>query len=157
MSLAKDISIAIATKLSDITVANGYNTDIGLSVYRGRRRVELANLPCCVIIEGEEEVVDQIRTMTAQGYSQRNVTGKLNQTYTIEAILECDPDDPNDAAHDAIADIKVALYKGDLSLNGKVTAISYRGRVISAREEGFNAISGAVIIGLDFVENLNSP
>ena len=48
-TIREQIISAIETKLADITVANGYNTDIGKEVLRARKNVDPDSLPAVVI------------------------------------------------------------------------------------------------------------
>ena len=154
MSTASNLAVALAGCLENITIANGYATDLGAKVLRGRRRLTDADLPCVVIIEGDDRVMSESRS--AQMPNARRKQVKLEQMYTLEGHLPCDPDHPNDAAHAAIADLKKAVFK-DVTLGGLVRDIDYAGRTISAREDGIDVVSGAIIIKLDYTEDLANP
>lgn len=117
----------LATLLTEITVANGYMTDIGTHVFRGRRNVDASNSPCCVLIEGEDDPQDS------------GAAGEftlVKQRYAISAILRCDPDNPNDAANDAVEDITHALFQHGQRLGGRVKRLDYAGRDIGPRADG---------------------
>lgn len=146
MSTAKDIAAEISDRLATITVANGYVTDIGTSVYRGRRTLDEAMLPCIVLVEGPDQVNEQLRTQA-----------KLAQRYSIEGHAICDADNPSDMGHDIIADLKKALFNGDRTFGGPVRNIEYRGRNIVTREDGFNAVAASVDIDMTYSENLAAP
>ena len=60
-----------------------------------------------------------------------------------------------DKAHDIIADLKRAIFSGDMTFGGPVRKVEYKGRAIVTREDGFNAVAAAVSIDLTFSENLN--
>lgn len=154
MSTASTLAGAIATQLAQITKANGYATDIGTKVLRGRRRLDESHLPCTVIIESDDRVTSEARSVPRPG--ERTKAVKLAQRYTLEGHLPCDADHPNDAAHDAIADLKKAVFS-ELTLGGLVRDISYIGRVISAREDGIEVVSGAIVIELEYTEDLANP
>ena len=143
---AKLISDALFERISTISIANGYNTDIGLKVLRGRRRIDSSDVPCVSIIEGED---------SPQGDALRSVN--IAQTYYIEAQDECDADHPNDKAHLLLQDMKKALFAVDNTLNRTVKPVRYRGRVIMPREDGTNIVVASIQIEVLFVEDLTNP
>lgn len=145
MSKAKDLAAAIAAVLATVTTANGYATDIGTKVYRGKRRIDVDDVPCCVLVEGNDTVNDE-----------RKQEVKLLQRYIVEAQVQCDPDNPNDAAHDVIADLKRALWK-DPTLGGLVKQVHYKGRAMGPREDGENVVFAGIHFDCEWVENLSQP
>ena len=60
-SIRENVLSALATLLSGITTAGGYETNMGNSVNRGlRESLEENDLPAIVIMEGTEDVVNDI-------------------------------------------------------------------------------------------------
>ena len=51
---AADIAQYLTSLLAGVTVVHGYHTDIGLRVFRGKRSKVEEQVPCAVIIEGED-------------------------------------------------------------------------------------------------------
>lgn len=146
MSQAKDISLALTARLETITAANGYLTDIGAKVFRGRRRLDESNIPCCVIAEGDDNILDENRR-----------AAKIEQQYFIEGHSICNPDNPNDKAHDIIEDIKRAIFKHDAPIHPLIKALSYKGRTINPRDDGAGVIAASVEIAVTMVETLDAP
>lgn len=148
MSVANNIAVALTTRLAGITVANGYETDIGTRVLRGRRRLDKTHLPCIVLIEKDDQVLD---TRVSQV--------KLAQPYVIEGHTACDPDNPNDAAHKIIADIKRMVFATRLTYGNDqhLLPVKYVGRSIAVREDGIEVVSAAVEISVEYVDNLLTP
>lgn len=146
MSKAKDVAQALTDRLAVITVANGYQTDIGLRVFRGRRKLDETHVPCIVIVEGDDNITSEQRGRVATA-----------PDYFIEGHSVCDPDNPNDKAHDMIADLKRAIWSGDLSFGGLVLELKYKGRAIQSREDGMSMIAGSIQISAKFAENLAEP
>jgi hypothetical protein len=147
VSVASDLALEVSSRLSAITVANGYATDIGLSVKRGKRRLAIEDVPVLVLLEGDDR---------AEARTRR--TAKLAQQYTAEGHMECaDPDNPNDTAHLMLADIKRAVFSGDYRFENRVAELNYIGRAIGAREDGTNICFASVTFELVFSEDLTAP
>jgi hypothetical protein len=146
VSAAYNISMKLSERLAQITVANGYNTDIGLRVYRGKLSVDSSAVPCVILVEGDDEVV-----------SENTRQANLRQMYLIEAHDTCDPSHPNDKAHLILSDLKRAIFGGDKSYSGLLSKLSYRGRSIQAREGGTALVAAGIRAEVAFVEDLNAP
>lgn len=148
---AEDVAEEIATRISAISIANGCETDIGLRLMRGRRKMPGDDEPpCSVLIEGGDELDDNAgRSQTARI--------KVRQTYMIDGFDRCDPDNPNTKAHAMIRDIKRALFKGDRNFGGKVFEVAYLGRDIGPRPDGVALVQVRVMIEVSFAEDLANP
>lgn len=146
MTTAAQVATAIFDRVSTISIANGYNTDIGLNVLRGRRRIDTSDLPCLTIIEGEDS--PQAQTLRSVNISQR---------YYLEAQDECDPDHPNDKAHLLLKDLKRAVFGPDSDLTKTVKNVKYAGRAIAPREDGTTVVIASIQIEVLFVEDLTNP
>ena len=148
MSVANDIAVAISDRVATINVANGYETDIGLRVFRGRKRLDKTHLPCIVIIERDDTVSDS-----------RPTQAKVSQPFVIEGHMVCDPDNPNDTAHKIIADIKQAIFATNITYGeGKpLLPVKYAGKSIAPRDDGIEIVSAAVEITVDYVDSLRAP
>lgn len=145
LTKASDIAEYVTGLLAGITKANGFNTDIGLSVYRGRRKIDDDLVPCAVIIEGEDAPGDNV------GREEIKVT----QDYVLGGYVNCDPDNPNDAAHLVIKDIKKVMFGQGPRLGGRVRAVNYRGRDIGPRADGVPIVFAVVQISIEFAETLS--
>lgn len=150
---------AVAAHLSDllegITKANGYETDIGLKVYRGKRKIGDGDVPCAVLIEGSDK----------PGNTQGSASQLVTQSYVLGGYAICDPDNPNDRAHEIISDLKKAVFtlvdptkaesiSGTTSFGGKVKRVEYKGRDIGPRADGVDIVFAVIHIDVDFVEQL---
>lgn len=149
MSIANEIALAINARLQGILTASGYETNIGARVLRGRRRLGPEHLPCAVLIERDDDILDQSRTGDV----------KLAQKYVVEGHAECDPDNPNDYGHKLVSDIKRALFTGKFRVESipQVLRLKYAGRSIAPRDEGVNLVAVSVHITVEYVEDLASP
>lgn len=154
---ASDIALELSSRLAGITKANGFGTDIGLRVLRGRRTVDDSQVPCSVLIEGEDSI-----------QSDDGTSVKLAQRYVLGGYVECDPDAPNDAAHLVLRDIKRAIFKPvelngrvqsqpGITLGGRVLKVSYQGRDIGPRADGVPIVFAVVQIDVHYVEDLSNP
>lgn len=142
---AKKVEQAFAARLSLILTGSGFRTDIGSRVFRGRRKIDPDQIPCVVIVGGDDTITAQKRGEVL-----------LDQRYIIEAHCTCDPDNPNDAALDMIADIKRVMWgkEEDKSFGGLVKDLNYSGRIISPREDGSSLVAAGVELTASFSETL---
>ena len=154
---ARDVALHLTSLLSAITKANGYETDIGLRVFRGKRKIDDSHVPCAAIIEGED----------TPGGTQGPASQQVTQSYVLGGYAECDPDHPNDTAHQIIADIKKAIFtvvdptraetiSGSTTLGGRVKSVTYQGRDIGPRADGIPIVFAVVHIDVVFVEQLTA-
>ena len=143
-----DIAAELHSRMQAITVAQGCETDIGARVFRGRRNVDETHVPCVVIIEGSDSTNDRPGRMPSISVTQR---------FVLAAYLPCDPDNPNDAAHAAVRDIKRALFRDGGRWGGKVLGLTYQRRDIGPRADGRPIVFVTVDIDVDYVEDLTDP
>lgn len=145
---ASDIAALVAERIESITQANGFDTDIGSKVYRGRMSLNVGDLPCAVIVEDLDTIVESKGTKV-----------RVKQRYVIEGHDACDPDQPNDKAHLILKDIKRAIFGGDLSFGGALrpNELEYAGRSIGTREDGTSICAASVEIDVTYVEDLSDP
>lgn len=149
---AQAIGDEIRTRLLTCTVAQGAETNLGTTVFRGRRAVSDDMIPCVSIIEGDDHPARE---------RGPGVNVKLDQRYVLYAYVPCDGNDPNLAAHAAIRDMKRAMFnsdgKPDERLGGKVFRCEYLGRDIGPRADGANFVLAVIEIGVHYAENLAAP
>lgn len=143
MSRASDLAAAIFARLQTITVANGYQTNVGARGFRGRRKLEEEHMPCFVLHEGEDTPTDESKNAFVN-----------RQRYVVEGHITCDPNNPNDAAHKVIADFKKAVWSAGFAGTSQTF---YRGRGIAAREDGANSVSCFIQFDLTYPEDLKNP
>lgn len=150
---SSDIAEYLTQLLGTIRTTNGYLTNIGTLVYRGKLKHDEDRVPYTVLIEGEDDP-EQVEGMTDVA---------ITQGFVIGAYLNCDVDNPNDAAHLAIRDIKKAVFSSDLArrqiagargANGRVKSLRYKGKNIGPRADGTNIVFAVVHIDVTFAENL---
>jgi hypothetical protein len=143
------IAADIKARVAQITKANGYETDIGLTIFDGRTAVNDEDVPCTSIIEGAD---------TVKSTPGRSAAWKIEQLYVLVGYAPCDPDAPNAAARAVIRDLKRAIFKTngkpDATFGGKVLEIEYRGRNIGPRADGVPIVMGIVEIAVVYAESL---
>jgi|GEM_PF-1379828 len=154
---ARDIALHISGLLEKITQANGYETDIGLKVFRGKLKIDDDIPPCVAVMEADEVL----------GGTQGPTSQQVTQHYAIVGYARCDPDYPNDTAHQMISDIKRALFRlpddatrheqvsGTRRFGGRVKAVQYQGRSIGPRADGRAIVFVNVHISVTYVEQLD--
>lgn len=155
LNTSDDIAKYLTEVLQGITTANGFQTDIGERVFRGRLKHDEDRVPYSTLIEGEDKV-------TSQGVQTEIV---VDQDFIIGAYLPCDPDNPNDAAHKAIRDIKKAVFSSGLArrsggpgsrgqTHGLVKELTYGGKDIGPRSDGKAIVYAVVYFTIKYPENL---
>lgn len=145
---ADQVATELDTRLKRITVANGFNSDIGLRVLRGRRRIDDGQVPCAVLVEGPDTPV------SGPG---RMASAEITQSYVLIAYHECDPDHPNDKGHELIKDLKRAIFADGTTLANQVQRVHYRGRDIGPRGDGVGIVCATIEIDVNFIEDLTNP
>jgi hypothetical protein len=148
---AESVAKLVAARMANIRIANGCETDIGQTVFRGRRKIDddQVGTGCVSIVEGDDTISQEVGGRVAQV--------ALQQKYGLVAYVPCDPDHPNDAAHAAIRDLKRAIFAGDATFGQQVRKVVYTGRLIGARADGAAIVQVLVEIGVDYVETLSAP
>lgn len=144
---ASEIAQELDTRLKTITKANGFETDIGLKVFRGRRNIDDDAVPCAMLIEGN----DQPRSRAG-----KLATYEIEQNYVLGGYVPCDPDNPNDAAHALLRDLKKVVFSDD-NLGRKVKSVDYKGRDIGPRTDGVAIVMAIIEISVVYVETLSNP
>lgn len=153
MSHAAALAAELAARLGAIRTANGYRSDVGIQVFRGRRRLPDGAVPCVVLFEGDD----------AMESSRGEQEARIRTTYVIEAHAACDPENPNDVAHDLLADMKRALFSSEAPRwpdgAGKRLwlELAYVGREIVPRSDGVARVLAALTITTVHHERLDAP
>lgn len=146
---AGQIASLIESRIELVTVANGYETDIGLKVLRGARKIDDEWVPCATIIEGNDK--------PEQSHSLKAPSAKIEQHYVLGGYVKCNPQHPNDAAHKVIRDLKKVVFGDGATLGGKVVKVEYKGRDIGPRTDGVAIVFAIIEIVVTYTENLAEP
>lgn len=150
LSKSEDVSDAIVGRLANISAANGYETEIGTNIMRGRRKLPADDEPPCIqFVEGGDDFEDSP--------SRANPTIMVTQVYVIDAYDACDANNPNVRAHAMIRDIKKAIFGDGRNLGGAVREVRYLGKDIGPRPDGAGFVQARVSINVTFVEDLSNP
>ena len=145
---ATQVAAEIERRISAITIANGFATDIGTQVFRGKRRIEDGAIPCATITEGNDNPTSR---------AGRAPLIAIDQDYIVGGYVQCDPDHPNDAAHLVLKDIKIALFGDGGTWGGVAKIVNYKGRDIGPRSDGGNFVFAIVEFSVTYVEDLSKP
>jgi hypothetical protein len=107
-------------RLAVITVVNGYNTNIGSTVLRARKKVDVDELPCSVVIPGIEKVAEH-----NGGYD------KFIMPMRLEGLLEivktgspAEWDDPSVVSEKILGDLKKCILTPENLLTSPVSGWS---------------------------------
>lgn len=148
---AEDVSEEIVTRIQRIRIANGFETDIGRQILRGRVKVPADDMPpCTALIEGNDDTEDTAGKL-------RSAQIKVRVPFMIDGFDACDPDQPNVKAHAMIRDIKRAIFHDGRTLGEKVVEVSYLGRDIGPRPDGVGLVQVRVAIEVSYAEDLANP
>lgn len=150
----EDIGAEIASRLAACTVAAGAETDLGTRVYRGRRRIDDAQIPCVVVVEG-----------SSQSLADDDRVGDVLHAMDValHAYLPCDADNPNVAAHAALRDLKRALWpklsgnRIDASLGKRARAVRFTTQDIAPRADGAGFVLAVLQVSVEVAEDLSTP
>lgn len=144
---AEEVGAEFYARLSGIRTANGFETEIGTTVWRGRRKIPADDeVPVCIITEGDD----------TPGSQANKTSQQITQTYVLDAFDVCDPNNPNDKAHAMLRDLKKAVFEPDGMMSGKVRKLSYIGRDIGPRPDGAGFVQVRIVVEAEFVENFLS-
>jgi hypothetical protein len=156
MSKAHQIALAVFERLQTIRRAAGYRTDLGARLYRGRTSISDETLPAAVITQGEDEI--EAQAVTHKKSTGNEVICNVLLPMSIDIVAPAEhPDHPDDTAHAFVADIKRAVFSGDLTWGGLATHTRYMGRLFNPPEPGSNLITARVNIRIGYIEDLAKP
>ena len=148
---SEEVADGLAQRVGQISIANGYETDIGLKLQRGRRRMPADDEPPLVqMVEGGDEIGDE----SGRGAGTRI---KVTQMYVFDAFDRCDPDNPNVQAHKMIRDLKRSIFADGRTLGGKVFEVKYLGKDIGPRPDGAGLVQARIMVSVSFAEDLANP
>lgn len=152
MSKANAVAEALKAMLAMISQTNGFATDAGAFVYRGKIvGQEEVNAPCVTLFEDEATVL-----------SQKEKTVAVRVPYVAEASGPCDADNPNVMGQTLASDVCRALWPEtpNTTLNDLLmddTGLAYAGHQILPRPPGQASVTVQVKFNATFVFNLSHP
>lgn len=159
-TLAERITTAVSDLARDITTANGYATDAGLRVYRGRAVSgpdDLLDGPLVVV-----GVPDDGETETPVQAMPDKMRQSLRLTVTALALAESEAD-PLDTAHALLGDLKRALLRPEPQLRprdaGTVLGeeIAYAGATLYPPAAGEKMVSASLTLTVRYSERRGDP
>lgn len=149
-SVAKRLVKTISDRCETIRVANGFHTDAGQQVFRGRMTfdAEVDTFPC-ISIFAHEEVIEQ------NSHDER-----MDVQLNIAVICHAPQDilNPLDIAEDLVADVKRAvLLLSNRNADGLCADIRYAGREAMVPDDGSNTTSVRVHFEVTYPEIYGDP
>lgn len=146
---ASAVALALSERLARILPANGFATATGTRIMRGKRTVPAdSQVPCIIMIEGGDEPTDR---------PGRIPMCHIKLPFVIDAFDACDPENPNDRAHQMISDIKRAIFHDGTNLGGQAYLVTYTGSDIGPRPDGAAFVQARVSVSIEYVEDLTNP
>jgi hypothetical protein len=147
MSTRQDVIGELVSRVEDISIVNGYQTDAGLTLFVGATRQlgpDDPNTAICVLVRDDAATDlggDVSTTLPVECQAIGKVT--LDAAWlTVEAI---------------IADIRKAIETGDRTLDGLLTRDLVRGRTRALpRDPGSTQIGAGVEYRATFLESWNA-
>lgn len=156
MSKANDIVKQLVERLGAIRRVDGFATDAGLNVSRGQPAVAGGADETLDVFELEDQIEKQ--RVDGSGASDcAAVDTDLLLPINIEGYAVVAAEQHMEVGHALVADIKRAIFSGDMTWGGLATHTRYIGRTIDRRAEGANAVTVLVQIRIGCVEDLASP
>lgn len=147
----------VEARLAQITVDNGYETDIGQRVSRARRTFAESDLPAVTVFETAEAPNDGSATDT-------NASMKIGHGFAVFAHVVADQESTGRRLGLARADIKRALCSPDVDGNpgvrdadGEIGPIGYLGSDTAPREDGAGIESVSVRFAVSYPEGFGDP
>lgn len=146
---AEEVSAEVNRRVALITVANGAETDIGLTVMQGRTKIPAdEELPCTQVIELPDEVLQQ---------TERNTRVKVGMRFYLDAFSQCEANNPNLKARAMIRDMKRAIFGDGGTFNNMVYNIDYVGKDIGPRPDGAATVQARLAFDVVWAEDLAKP
>lgn len=158
LSMRQQIIAALKARAAEITTANGFQTDAGLSVHYGYRRPATGDaMPRIGLVSGELQPPDPI--------NQGQVIVRIAWPVWFIGIdrVELGEDDVLDKAEAILSDLKRAIFLPDRTLNGvllpnsSVGNIEYGGETVVDREDGGHYVQCALCALVTWVEGYGVP
>lgn len=158
-SMDQRIVSALALRLADITVANGYRTNAGLYVDPDDRDPdeETDTFPRLAWSDAVEEVIDdELNLETDAPIADRHVSQII---FTVSGHARIGTASPGDVARPLIADIKQGMIRADdKRLSGLlVKPLRVLGREILWPDPGQKIVSVHVRFGANYYEQAGDP
>lgn len=147
-TVALQIVNAIATRLADITTANGYNTDP--AIFKGRREFTWNDSsPIRISVWAPEA------TPPEKNHAERI---DVSLVVVVEGFGNADFDDPYVLAQQMIGDIKTAVFgPTDQYLGDLIAGMRWSGDTAVMPEPGSKVVSTQTLITVEYPELIGKP
>lgn len=106
------IILDFLARAAGITVANGYNTDIGANVLRARKKVDPDEVPVAVVIPGAEKATAKYGELSCV------------MTMRVEGIVDFGASDPSVVSEQILGDLKKCFLAPENKLTSPVSGWS---------------------------------
>lgn len=151
--VAFQIAQALETRLQDILVANGYNTNAGNQVYLGFRQVnpdEVASGPALLIYETDDEPRED-----DEDFCQESI---IDLNFQVEGIHLFEADPTSEVLALLWQDISKAVFlSADKTIGGLALSVRRGPRTFAYPEDGGATIGIQQIVTVTYAETYGDP
>lgn len=148
----------ILALLQTISVANGFNFDMGTNATWGKITNTADNLPCIFLLDGDcTNHDDSDDTPNLPGKS-RPMNVQVRKRVQVEAHVPCDVNQPNLAGHLALQDLKAALFIGDRMFStSAIKSTKWVSDTFGRREDGTKVLPVMMQFDVTYPANQAAP
>jgi hypothetical protein len=150
MSASTEITREIATLLRGTTRANGYQSNVGATVFLGQLRGGKTQAPCCYVIPGQHDP-----TSVMYGAAR-----EVRRSYEIKAIVDANDHatlEDIDLVDLIIWDVRSVIETNEDRLGGLVQRISWTGDRPGYREDGGSLVGASINYDVIYRVNIDDP
>ena len=145
-SIREQITQALLTRLQTITIAGGYETDIGLKMERARRSFDEEDLPAGALWPGVEEGAKEYQANNNEMSVDIEGHAQVGASETADAI-----------ANRLIADIQKGVETHDAALSALIDGLQYRSVEPQYPEDGGDVVSVRVSYAVKYKTARGDP
>jgi hypothetical protein len=145
-TIRENIIAAYATRLSAMTIANGYTYNCGASVHRAAKNIDSSDIPACVYWPGVEEA----------GKSYGRHICKMS--VKVEALVEFGSVNPSVVQEQLLGDLKKCLFSSSSTVPTGLIETAYSGGGPADFPNGEDTITAvSVEFNVTYNETIGNP
>lgn len=144
-SIREQIIQAAEEQLKTMATANGYNTDLGSSVFRAKNRVHEKELPVISILDGEEHV------------ERKHGALAVTMALTVEVLIDAQDHDSSPLANQILADILTCILSDNTPFHPLIDSVEYTSGSISYPEDISTIVGVSAVFTFTYSIINNNP